>query len=344
MLQLPLILSFIYLMQAVGIDPGSNSPVIERDICVYGGSEAGFTAAIQIARLGKTVVLIEPTGHAGGMAVEGISGDIRFASSAVIGGIARELYTMIEAYYGRNPRFGTPGWRSYYEPHVSEMMIDSLLAAENITIVRGKRLKEGVKGVLKEGTRLTHILLEDGTPIQANIFIDASIEGHLLHFAGVETETIREGNALYNETKNGIRTVNTYRQFEVEVDPYIIPGEPKSGLIKTIQDQPLGKEGAPDRHIQGFCFRLCLTNTPENRITISQPENYQPKDYEIYRRYLAVGGMLFSPNGNLPNNKTDLVVGMICRPISMEKMPITPLAIMLRRRVSLSITKILRRD
>ncbi len=287
-------------------DSSTESTGLHADICILGGSEAGFTAAIQAARLNKKVILIEPTGHPGGMMVEGIVKDIRFGSSVVIGGIARELYTAIEKHYGREPEFDQFGWYSRYEPSVAEEIIEGFLAAEkNINIIRGMRIRES-QGIHKRGTTIEHATLEDGTQVSAEVFIDASIEGHLVHFAGISTETKREANALYGETKNGIQVDNHYRQFEVLVDPYIISGDSTSGLIATIQPGSIGEYGAQDKHVQGFCFRLCLTREPSNRVAISKPNNYQPETYEIYRRYLAAGGTLFAPAVNRPNGKTDL--------------------------------------
>ncbi|MEM8968886.1 MAG: FAD-dependent oxidoreductase [Bacteroidota bacterium] len=279
---------------------------IQADICILSGSEAGFTAAIQAARMGKSVVLIEPTGHPGGMMVEGIAKDIRFGSSVVIGGITREIYTAIERHYGREPNFDQYGWYSRYEPSVAEEIIEQFLAREEkIRVIRNTRIKEQ-GGVRKSGTVIQSIALENGQTITAQVFIDASVEGHLLHLAGVTTETIREGNQMYGETKNGVQVRNTYRQFEVKVDPYVIAGDPSSGLLPTIQPSELGEYGEPDKHIQGFCFRLVLTKEDNNRIPISKPDNYDPFTYEIYRRYLQAGGRLFRPQANRPNGKTDL--------------------------------------
>ena len=106
--------------------------------------------------------------------------------------------------------------------------------------------------------------------------------------------------------KNGIQVDNTYRQFEVHIDPYNIPGDPESGLIPTVQQGDIGTFGAPDKHVQGFCFRMVLTKDSTNVIPISKPQNYNPDYYEIYRRYLKTGGKLFSPHGNRPGGKTDL--------------------------------------
>ncbi|MCB0669616.1 MAG: FAD-dependent oxidoreductase [Saprospiraceae bacterium] len=278
----------------------------QADICVLGGSEAAFPAAIQAARMNKKVILIEPTGHPGGMMVEGIVKDIRFGSSVVIGGIAREIYTEIERHYGRTPKFDEFGWYSPYEPSVAERIIEHFLSREdNIEIIRKSRIKE-VGGVIKKGSRIEKIILENNREITAEVFIDASVEGHLLHLAGVNTETIREGKNKYGESKNGIQVDNYYRQFEVKVDPYKTPGKPESGLIATIQPGELGVYGEPDKHIMGYCFRLCLTRAEENMLPVEKPENYDPDDYEIYRRYLAAGGALFFPSVNREKGKTDL--------------------------------------
>lgn len=283
---------------------------IAADICVYGGSEAGFTAAIAAARAGKSVVLIEPTGHPGGMLVEGLCGDIQFGNQKVVGGICREVYQRIDKRYGRDTaRTLSANWRPSYEPHVAEEVVEAMLAEQKkITIIRGKFLAEDDNSVVKQDNRLREICLDDGTSIAARVFIDASIEGDLLHAAGVATTWGRESNAKYGETKNGIRDVNTYRQFAVKVDPYIVPGEPSSGLIATIQDEPLGTPGEGDKSVMGYCFRFCLTKHPQNVIPIAKPKGYDKATYEIYRRYLAAGGKLFSPGqrANVPRGKTDM--------------------------------------
>lgn len=276
------------------------------DICILGGSEAGFTAAIQASRLGKKVVLIEPNGHPGGMVVEGLGKDIRFGNASVIGGIAREFYEAVEVHYGLKADFNNPKWYSKYEPSVAEEIIEQMLGKEkNITIIRDSRIKEQ-NGVEKKGNSIEKVILENGLEIKAKVFIDASIEGHLLHFAGITTETIREGNKKYGERLNGVQEENTFKQFMVDVDPFIIEGDSTSGLIPTIQSGPLGNHGDPSHYIQGFCFRMCLTKDENNRLTINKPGDYVPERYEIYRRYLKEGGKLFKPVANRHNGKTDI--------------------------------------
>lgn len=288
----------------------ADDPIWVYDIVILSGSEAGYTAALQAARMGHDIALIEPTGHPGGMAVEGIAGDIKHNNQAVLSGIAREFYEGIAEHYGRKlpDSFPRGRWRPSYEPSAASEVIEKMLAQHpnRITLFRKQRIREGIEGVEKEGPRLRAVILEDGTCIEGKIFIDASIEGHLLHFAGVSTSTGRESNETYEETLNGIRARSPHRNFNLRIDPYIDPGHPESGLIATVQEGDLGVPGSSDPHIMGFCFRQTLTRDPDLAIPIPQPENYDPANYEIYRRYLAAGGSLYSPSGRLPNGKTDL--------------------------------------
>lgn len=283
-----------------------HATIIETDIVVYGGSAAGVMAAVQAARLDTPVILLEPGGHIGGASVEGLGGtDIdnhgSFKNGAAVGGLAKEFYQRIGAKYGK----ATPVLR--FEPHVAEAVMEDLVKESGVPVLKWHRLKEQ-GGVTKDATskRIESLTLENGVMVRAKVFIDATIEGDLLAFAGVSYVVGRESNAQYGETKNGIRAENTYRQFEVKVDPYKIPGNPEGGLIPTIQDQPFGTPGAADKGIQGYCFRLCFTNVPHNRIAFAKPEGYDRSQYEIYLRFLAAGGKLFAPGVNLPNGKTDL--------------------------------------
>ena len=47
----------------------------EYDLCVYGGTPGGITAAISAAREGASVVLLEQTRHVGGLTTSGLNRD-----------------------------------------------------------------------------------------------------------------------------------------------------------------------------------------------------------------------------------------------------------------------------
>jgi len=288
------------------------------DVVIYGGSAGGYSAAIQVARMGKSVALLEPTNRVGGNVVEGLGGtDIdnhkEFRNSPAVGGLALEFYRRVAKAYGREDAFekmlragekNTALWRM--ESSVAERLIKSWLSEYKIAVFYKARLSESKDAVLKKDNKIVHVKTESGNVFDAKIFIDATIEGDLLAAAGVHTTVGRESNQTYNETMNGIQSETTHAQFLVKVDPYKIPGDSLSGLIPTIQDEPLGTPGAADKHLQAYCFRVCLTKKPDNKIAFYKPINYKSGDYEIYLRYLKAGGKLYKPSADIPNGKTDL--------------------------------------
>ncbi len=279
------------------------SEFILRDVCVYGSSPAAMTAALQVRAQGLSVALVVPGQHVGGMLVEGLgSQDVNKNGTnnvLVIRGFAQEFYQRVGTKYGKPVQYN-------FEPHVAGEVIEEWLAEAGVEVFRNNRLLEDFAAVTKDGTRIVGIEMENGNQFRARVFIDGTIEGDLMKWAGVSYVVGRESNATYGETLNGIRGTNTYRQFTVNVDPYVVPGNPASGLIATIQDEPLGPPGSADDGVMGFCFRQCLTRTAGNRIPFTKPAQYDPANYEIYRRYLSAGGTLYSPSANLPNGKTDL--------------------------------------
>lgn len=295
-----------------------NQQSTNFDVVIYGGTPAGMAAAIQTARLGKTVALIEPTSHIGGIMVNGLGGtDIdnhpEFQNSLAVGGIALEFYRRIAQHYGRLNEFESKLknktkdgsiWR--FEPHAADEIIKAWLKEYPISVFPNTRLKEGKASVKKYGSNISKIETENGQVFSAKIFIDASLEGDLLAFAEVSTTWGREGNSQYRETKNGIRAETTHAQFSVKVDPYIIVGNSSSGLIPTIQNEVFGTPGEGDKSIQAYCFRMCLTKNETNRVSFVKPDYYDRSQYEIYLRYLKAGGKLYSPGTSIPNGKTDL--------------------------------------
>jgi hypothetical protein len=259
------------------------------------------------------------------MSVEGLGGsDIdnhgEFQNSAAVGGLALEFYRRVAKHYGNSAKFEAtfkngskqPSlWR--FEPHVAEKTFTTWLAEyPRIKLLRGTRLKEeaGVNFNTKPGRKLTTIFLENANDplleVSAQVFIDATYEGDLIAAAAISTTVGREPNSKYNETKNGIREKTTHAQFTVKVDPYKTPGDPTSGVIRTIQDEPLGTPGKGDKRLQAYCFRMCLTKDPRNRIPFAKPANYDEENYEIYKRYVKAGGKLWKPGSTIPNGKTDL--------------------------------------
>jgi hypothetical protein len=293
-----------------------NAGVHEADVCIYGGTGAGVVAAVQTVRMGRSVILLEPGKHFGGMSIEGLGGtDIdnhgNFQNSPAVGGLALEFYRRINAKYGRAAAFEEmllhrrkqkELWR--FEPHVAEAVFSEWIKEAGIKALPMRRLA-GKNSVRKEGARIVSLRCDNGGEFRAAMFIDATYEGDLLAAAGVDFVLGREGNARHGETKNGVQTSSPRGHLDREIDPYREPGRPSSGLIHGVQDQPVGRDGDPSDSIQAFCFRLCLTKNPANRLPVTKPPGYDPARYELQRRYLAAGGKIPPPSARLPNGKTD---------------------------------------
>ncbi len=302
---------------AFGIHLTDSNDRDHYDIVVYGASPAGVTAAVQSARMGKSVALLTPDAHLGGIVVEGLGGtDIdnhaSFRNSPAVGGMALEFYKRVAAKYGQLEaletaiREGTKQlqlWR--YEPHVAEEVMEQWVNEYDIAVFRNARLREGKHAVKKENGWIRSIRMEDGRVFFANVFIDATVEGDILASAGITTVVGRESNAQYSELRNGITMPTANDRFKVFVDPYWIEGNPQSGLLPLIQPGAVGTVGQQDASIQGYCFRVCMTADTANQLPITKPATYNRADYTLFLRYLRAGGRLQVPRSNIPNGKTD---------------------------------------
>ena len=102
-------------------------------------------------------------------------------------------------------------------------------------------------------------------------------------------------------------------QLKRGLDPYVVPGDPASGLLPTIDPEPMAEPGTGDHRVQAYNYRLTLTNHPDNRVPIEKPANYNPLDYELLLRHLAAHGPEDWPmvwiNSPMPNRKTDTNTG-----------------------------------
>jgi hypothetical protein len=306
----------------------------QSDVVVYGGTSAGVVAAVQAARMGRTVVLLEPGQRLGGLSSGGL-GNTDIGRKGAIGGLSRRFYERVAEHYARpeawvqetreqylersaignqghgrsDPvaeRTGVPTmW--VFEPSVAEGIFRALVDEAGVDVRLGQRLDlEG--GVSKEGAAIRSIRMEGGELYEGRAFIDATYEGDLMARAGVSYAVGREGNALYGETLNGVQTKNAvHHQFEVPVDPWVVPGEPESGLLPGIHDGGPGVEGAGDHSVQAYNFRMTLTDAAENRLPIPRPADYDPQRYELLRRYIAAGVFdALELNSPMPNRKTDV--------------------------------------
>jgi len=330
-----LIISFILLMLNHSEIFAQNK---KYDVVIYGGTSAGIVSAIQTARMGKSVVIIEPTHRLGGLTTGGL-GQTDIGNKHVIGGISREFYQNIRKYYDDPKNWKWQDRNEYldegqtrtekgedamwtFEPSAALKVYDQMLSGEKIDIVYGEKLNRE-SGVTIKGSRIESIEMEKGAIFTGKMFIDATYEGDLMAAAGISYRVGRESNREYGETLNGVQankisatlkwtlSRNAYNHnFIDRVDPYVVKGDPTSGLLPYITEGPPGVDGEGDDKIQAYCFRMTLTDHPDNRIPFKKPENYDELNYELlFRNYEADNGSEVNQlpwiNSSMPNRKTD---------------------------------------
>jgi hypothetical protein len=271
------------------------------------------------------VVLVGPDVHLGGLSSGGL-GWTDSGKKEVIGGIAREFYHRVYLHYQEpeawrwqereeygNRGQGTPAidgdartmW--IFEPHVAEKVFEDFVAEHGIPVHREEWLDRENGVEVAEG-RIEAITMSSGQRFRGRAFIDATYEGDLMAAAGVSYHVGREANSVYGETWNGVQKDARHHGhfFPDPVSPYVVPGDPSSGLVPLVHGDDPGENGEGDERIQAYCFRLCLTRVDENRAPFERPEGYDPARYELLARALEKGwDEVFHKFDPIPNAKTD---------------------------------------
>src|SRR6266508_1690290 len=218
-----------------------NQSASQYDLVIYGGTAAAVTAAVQAKRMGKTVIIVSPDKHLGGLSSGGL-GFTDTGNKAVIGGLAHEFYHRVWKHYAqpaawkweRHEEYGNKGQGTQaidgeqrtmwiFEPHVAEQVFEEMIEEYRIPVHRDEWLDR------KNGVKLN----------------------------GVQT------GVLHHRHHFGV--------LERGISPYVIPGDPKSGVIPRVSAAPPGEYGQGDKRVQAYNFRMCLTDHPDNRVPFPKP-------------------------------------------------------------------------
>jgi hypothetical protein len=271
------------------------------DVVVYGATAGGAIAAIAAAQEGMRVALVEPGRHVGGMLTGGLGKTDMDRQENVIGGLAREFFERAGKHYGE-----PVSWR--FEPSVAERILNDWLREAGVQVFFDQRLA----GVRKQSRRIAQLRTVAGKDFAAAVFIDSSYEGDLMKAAGVSYAVGRDSRALYGESLAGRQDfLPGSHQFRAPVSAY----GPDGKLLPYVQaPESLENIGEGGRKFQSYCFRICLTRNPANRVPLPRPERYDPSRYSLARAYLAALGDTARLNdflgvSVLPNDKTDINSG-----------------------------------
>jgi hypothetical protein len=226
----------------------------QYDVIVYGVTPAGIAAAVAAASDGEKVLLVSPEARIGGMVTNGLS-HTDFRTFEGLTGAYYEHSQRVIDYY--RPQFGAQASQvsfagTHAEPKANLAVFEKAIAGQPGITVQRRWALEGLKcSVEADGdapgrVRTAEIALfvdETGEkhPVPARYFIDATYEGDLFAAAGVPYRVGREGRDAFGES--------------------LAPAE-------------------GDNQLQGYNFRLMMTDLPANRVPVQAPPGYQREDFE----------------------------------------------------------------
>ena len=259
------------------IQVGFSQKTLTYDICIYGATSAGIIAAYTAKIQGKSVILLEPSNHIGGLTTGGL-GQTDIGNKYAITGLSRDFYRKIGQHYGKFEQ-----WT--FEPSAASDIFNSYLKKADIKVFTKKQLINVIKS--KSTIRQIELLDENKQRmlVTAKYFLDCTYEGDLMAMAGVSFSVGREDNKQYGETWNGVQMLDKH-QFPDGIDPFKTLGDSTSGLLWGISSEKLAPEGSGDQKVQAYNFRMCLTDSVENMIPIEAPDDFDPSHYELLLRYI----------------------------------------------------------
>ncbi len=304
------------------------------DVVIYGGTSSGISAALQARRMNLSTIIIHPDHRIGGLTTGGL-GQTDIGNKIAIGGISREFYQDVKKFYDNDHNWKFQKRDNYidggqtrtsanensmwtFEPSAALSIFKKWINENNIALVTNEKI-DRKNGVEMEKAAIVSIKTLNNNEYKGKYFIDATYEGDLMAAAGISYRLGRESNEEFNETLNGVHTRLTdttmtgmparngiNHNFVDGVDPYVVLGDSTSGILPGINAEGPGDFGSGDKKIQAYCFRMCLTDHPENRIPFEKPATYDEINYELLLRNYEAGENGFPwINSAMPNRKTD---------------------------------------
>jgi hypothetical protein len=288
---------------AVQVPGGLSAQPHDYDVIVYGATAGGTIAAIAAAKEGRSVALLEPRRHVGGMITGGLGRTDMDRQQHVIGGMSREFFERVGAHYGE-----PESW--LFEPKVARQVLLGWLTEAHVPVFYEQRLR----GVRKNGATIVGLDTVGGQSYTARVFIDATYEGDLFAAAGVSYTIGREDRSKHGESLAGRQDILPgNHQLRVATSPY---GSDGKLLPYLVRQDDVAQIGEGDGRIQAYCFRLCVTKNPASRLPIPRPAHYDRAPLGLVRNYvksLGANARLgdFLGISELPNQKTDINASVV---------------------------------
>lgn len=238
------------------------------DVVVLGGTPGGIMTAIEAARMGKSVVVLERYDRIGGLPANGL-GATDIATRGATTGLFSEFTNAIKRYYAdtygedsQQVKDCSDGF--HFEPKVAGIVFNKMLepyeALIDVKTMRQFNFTPEDISMTDDGRHINSIRVLDRTngqyeTYEGKVFVDATYEGDLGAAARVPYRIGREAA----------------REF----------GEPGAGVVYEYwKSTPAeGTTGAPDNAVQAYNYRLSLTRDPAQRVPFTRPENYNREEF-----------------------------------------------------------------
>ena len=245
----------------------TSPPIFEYDAVIVGGTPAGIMTGITVAKAGRRAVILERSGHIGGLPANGL-GATDIHTRGATGGLFLEFVGRVKQHY--SDTYGadsqqaadcSDGYR--FEPRVAEQVLLEMIAeqGEKLEVRAMRQFNHEPSNAIKDGAALRQIKMlnrESGEEeiYSAAVFVDATYEGDLAAAAGAPYMLGREGKDEYGEPCAG----KFYQRWDAPVDEYYSTGQ-------------------ADNAIQSYNYRLPLTTDEHNMTRIEKPPTYNRAEY-----------------------------------------------------------------
>jgi hypothetical protein len=258
-----------------------REPDASYDVIVVGAGTGGVAAAIQAARLGATVTILEETDWLGGQmtaaAVTSLDGGNDGPATA---GLFGEFRALVRAYYADTVRFPPSGksvstcytgLTTCFEPRVGHEILRQMLDAEGV----GVELRVTVESVVREGDRVTGAITSDGRFLASHILIDATEYGDVLPLTGARYRVGRSTSDAIdpNACIQDITYLAVMRRYPDGVPSELRFTEPPPGYTSTRRDDfarfAVAGDGLPDGYPYGVAFNLQYRGMPDSTNPVS---------------------------------------------------------------------------
>ena len=274
------------------------------DVLVYDATMAGVFSALSAKAEGVSVMLVAPRSHIGGIPTSGVQFTDMFstckymAASAPESSFYRKLMVAQASAMGLNLNRWYNDQSAAAESKLTRSIIMQWLSDAGITVVTNSPMTSvTVQGDPNSGGTTTDVTLLGIGKVTAKQFIDGSYQGVLGLLANITTAKYMgaEPTSMYSEATWAGGYTTAGAQPTNYIDPYVIPGDASSGLIKYVQGGALQTPGSElAGRVQFPGFRINITNVAGKKKDFPEPDSYDPLDYEVYRRDIVANKSTFT--------------------------------------------------